>query len=264
MISWKQIGVRRGPMWGERLGAKLLKSDGNIMAWMERHTQVLKSDKHSTVGLLELEQQACYLKYYRHKSWAQRALFQLGIGRGFRSFDGALALLEKHVPVPEPLSCVLIPGGMLLLTQAMQPACDLKAEWLDGPDANRKAELMANAGLALHRLHVAGYCHGDSKWSNFLWSQGQFYLVDLEAVESVAADVLGSKKQARDIARFVLNAEDLSLTPAEFEPFMHAYLDQSKVSENALIGAIMPALNRLRRRHDKHYGARGTRLIGEQ
>lgn len=264
MIDRKQIRVRRGSIWGERLSDELSQFNGNTMDWMEQHTRVIKSDQHSKVGLLELEQQNCYLKYYQSKSWGQRALFRLGIGRGFRSFDGALALLEKQVPVPQPLSCVLIPGGMMLLTRAIQPACDLKAQWLDGPGADLKAALMATAGRVLHGMHAAGYCHGDCKWSNFLWSQGQIYFVDLEAVEVAGGGVLGSTKQARDVARFVLNAEDLSLTRAEFEPFIQTYLEHSKVSEKALIGAIMPVLARLRRRHDKHYGVRGTRLLGGQ
>ena len=265
MISEAQIRIRRGPIWGKRLGQQLLGFGGDTTDWMGQNTQLLKSDKYSRVGLLELEQQACYLKYYQSKSWGQSALFQLGIGRGFRSFEGALALRGKGVSVPEPLSCVLVPGGMMLLTRAIEQARDLKAEWLDGPDRHRQSTLMEQAGYALDGFHAAGYCHGDCKWSNFLWSQGQCYFVDLEAVEHVrAGGIQSSNKQARDIARFVLNAEDLGVNEAELEPFLRAYLGESRMRKSELIACILPALDRLRARHARRYGVRGGRLLGGQ
>lgn len=263
MINRKKFRVRRGSVWGERLIDELSKFDGEAMDWMDRHTRVLKSDKHSKVGLLELDGQTCYLKYYEGKSWGQRVLFKMGRGRGFSSFDSSLALLKNQISVPQPLSCLLVPRGMMLLTEAIQPARDLKTEWLAGPGSQLKLALMGQAGGALREFHATGYCHGDCKWSNFVWSKRHFYFVDLESVKPASGDILGSKKQLRDIARFVLNAEDLGLSEQEFKPFLLAYLDQSKLSEAALAGAIMPILKRLRSRHEKHYGVRGSRLIGE-
>ena len=265
VITDKQISIRRGKTWGERLRQELTGFSGDTMEWMEQRTQLLKSDTHSRVGLMELDQQPCYLKYYQSKSIGQRALFQLGIGRGFRSFDGAMSLKEKRVLVPEPLSCVLVPGGMMLLTCAIEPARDLKAEWLAGAEPDLQSTLMEQAGHALTGLHMAGYCHGDCKWSNFLWSQGQCYLVDLEAVEQVTNGGAGAcNKRARDLARFVLNAEDLSVSDQEFEPFLQVYLEHNPMSRTELIATIIPALDRLRRRHELRYGVRGRRLLGGQ
>lgn len=121
--------------------------------------------------------------------------------------------------------------------------------------------MLRRAGNTLSRLHLAGYCHGDAKWSNWLWSGDDFYLVDLEGVKQVPT---GSKRQLRDLARFVVNAEDLAVSQLSFDCFMESYLAGDTRSKDDTIRAIMPTLMELRKRHEAKYGMRGHRLIGEK
>ena len=264
MIARSSIRILRGTHWGERLREELAGFSGSEVAWMEQNTQLLKSDSHSRVGLLQVHGKLCYLKFYRGKSIGQKALFRLGYARACKSFDAAGGLLRDKVPVPEPLACLLLPGGIMLLTEGMSGAIDLKAIWQGKPGESRQAELMAGAGAALAQLHRAGYCHGDCKWSNLVWSGEKFYLVDLEAVEKVASGAGIGKKQARDLARFVMNAEDLAVSAQLFEFFLNSYLQNSGISRDRAIGLIMPFLLRLRERHKVKYGRRGQRILGEE
>jgi tRNA A-37 threonylcarbamoyl transferase component Bud32 len=252
--------ICRGQSWGERLIETLKTSDLDEISWMEQHTRLIKSDVYSRVGLLQFGGRLCYLKFYRAKSRGQKMLFRLGYARGVRSFDAALKLQQAMVRVPLPLTCIESPRGMMLLTEGIADGEDLKALWQGPMGQSKQEQLLRSAGSTLSRLHLAGYCHGDAKWSNWLWSGDDFYLVDLEGVKQVSP---GSNRQLRDLARFVVNAEDLAVSQASFDCFMESYLTRDPRSKDNTIRAIMPALRELRKRHEAKYGMRGHRLIGE-
>lgn len=252
--------ILRGDRWGERLKKVVADASAGEMAWMQDHTELLKSDDYSRVGLLRLHDSSCYLKFYQSKSAGQNMLFRFGYARGLRSFDAATRLMEADVLVPAPLCCLALPGGMMLLTEGILDGRDLKALWQQGIGDPQRALLMAGAGRALAKLHSAGYSHGDCKWSNFLWSADNFYLVDLEAVKETSR---GGKRQARDLARFTVNAEDLGVAPQVYELFLERYLHGSNNSRAVIVRAMMPFLRQLRRRHEKKYGKRGHEIVRE-
>lgn len=254
------IRILRGDNWGACLQNALAVSPLAELEWMRQHTQLLKSDTHSQVGLIPLQDRLCYLKFYSTKSMGQKILFRLGYARGLRSFDAATELLAADVRVPTPLACLLLPRGMMLLTDGIAGGQDLKALWQEDIGSTKEEMLMSGAGLALATLHNAGYCHGDCKWSNFLWSSQGFYLVDLEGVKRT--DV-GGKRQARDLARFTVNAEDMGVTTECYELFLASYLQGSNHSREIIIRAIMPFLRQLRQRHKLKYGERGQQILRE-
>ena len=70
--------VLRGGHWAGLLLAATDRPPGDPAAWMEHHTRLLKRDRYSRVGLLELGGELNYLKFYRHKSLLQRVGFQIG------------------------------------------------------------------------------------------------------------------------------------------------------------------------------------------
>ena len=250
------VRVLRGEAWAGLLQERLDAQPRDLGLWMEANTRILKSDSHSRVGLLELDSQTCYLKLYRAKSSLQTLAFRWGGSRALRAYDSAVRLLSAGVGVPEPRACLGAPGAMLLLTAGV-PGGDLKALWQQG-EAARPPGLMQAAALTLGRLHAAGYAHGDCKWSNLLWQPGHLLLADLEAV---AAARPGSRRVLRDLARFTLNGEDLSLPREEFESFLGAYLDCTGQQRGPLVEGVLPLLRQLRERHRVRYGERGHHLL---
>jgi len=251
-------GGSSGDGWGVALQDMLATSSIDIAAWMQLHTRLLKSDTNSLVGLLQLQHEACYLKLYRYKSTVQKLLFRLGRGRPVRSFDVACKLAEKEVPVPRPRACLLVPGGVLLLTEGIAGGGNLNDLWREQSAHDKFRQLLHSAGESVARLHRAGYAHGDCKWSNLLWTGGQCYLVDLDGAGKAP---IGSAKQARDLARFTLNAEELDIGPELYEFFLQGYLQGVSVSRSVAIDQMMPSLRLLRDRHLAKYGERGRRLL---
>jgi len=250
--------VIRGEHWAQALLAKLVDADRDTSAWMDVHTHLLKRDPYSQVGLLQLAGRPCCLKLYRCKSSLQSLQFALGRGRAVNSFDGGHSLRAAGVAVPEALALLRVPGGMLLLCSAIEQAENLQVLWPRVDSCATREQILDRAAQLLARLHSAGFAHGDCKWSNWLWAQGQLYLVDLDAVRQAAA---GDRRQARDLARFTLNAEELSLQPALYDLFLEGYLSAMGLSREVLMPPMLVELQRLRQRHLQHYGEPGQRLV---
>ncbi|RLA60825.1 MAG: hypothetical protein DRR04_04660 [Gammaproteobacteria bacterium] len=250
--------IIRGDSWGVALHDTLAASSNNTAAWMQQHTNLLKSDSHCRVGLLRLRHEQCYLKLYRYKSTVQKLLLRLGRGRPVRSFDVACKLAANEVPVPRPRACLLVPEGVLLLTEGIADGRNFNDLWPEQPVHDKFRQLLHGAGESVARLHRAGYAHGDCKWSNLLWTGSQCYLVDLDGVGKAP---MGSAKQARDLARFTLNAEELGIGPELYELFLESYLRGIGGSRSMAIDRMMPALRMLRDRHRVKYGERGQHLL---
>lgn len=260
LVSSPVMQVLVGEHWGSRLIDKIERSSVAPYDWAKKNIEVIKSTTTSLVGLVEVDQQACYLKFYLSKSIWQRGSFRLGMGRGSRSFKMADTLLKHGILVPRPLACVLVPRGMILLTEAVSGATDMQTLWERGLiDLNCDAHgCWQMAGTCLGELHKAGFMHGDFKWSNLLFDKSNLFQVDLEAVAALRP---GSKKRYRDLARFTLNAEDMGAPKGCYKLFLDAYLNASGQLENTVVAGTMPYLNAMRTHHIKKYGARGHALL---
>lgn len=248
--------VLRGSEWARALLAALGDGESDPAGWLAANAAVIKRDPNSLVCLLSLDGRACYLKYYRAKRAWQGLL--LRFGRGVASFDSALALRRAGLDVAEPLACLRTGDGLLLLTEAIEGATDLKALWLAGQDDARLQSLMAAAGQALADWHGRGFTHGDCKWSNILFAGERVVLVDLEAVRRGSPTGRGAR---RDLARFVVNAEDMGLPEPPFRAFLDGYATSLGIDAAALPDIIRPRVDALRRRHRARYGERGRQLI---
>ncbi len=247
--------VLRGGDWAAEALAQLPYDTG---AGLQVHGRLLKRDQHSVVALGELQGETCYLKFYAAKNLLQRGLFALGRGRAIDAYDAAAALTQAGIAVPLAKACLLLGDGLLLATEGMPDAQDLKAVWVQGAPAALRQQMLQAAGETLAALHGAGFAHGDCKWSNLLWEQNRFFLVDLEAVVRCPK---GDRRQARDLARFTLNAEDLGVEPRAYQHFLDAYSGCSSISSADLVEQMRGDLTRLRARHREKYGERGARLI---
>ena len=250
--------IIRGDSWGTQLQQALAASPLDVDSWMQQHTRLLKSDQHSRVGLLQLRHQSCYLKLYRPKSALQHCLSRLGRGRAVRSFDVAEQLAASAVPLPRPLACLLVTEGMLLLTEGLCDALNLSELWRQQLVQAADSQILPAAGQTIAQLHLAGYAHGDCKWHNLLWANDRVYLVDLDGAAPASR---GGAGQARDLARFTLNAEELGVGAPLYERFLAAYLQGVGSTRQATIDRMMPILHKLRRRHVKKYGERGQHLL---
>jgi tRNA A-37 threonylcarbamoyl transferase component Bud32 len=249
--------ILHGQRWGERLCESVRQPPGDISPWMQQHTRLVKKDVYSLAGLLRLDDRECFLKFYRYKSALRKMFPVLGGRRGVRSFTAAQAFANKGVPVPEPLCCLRVPEGLLLLTAGLPNAASLAQLWRQTPSPGEADQLMRAAGVLMAKLHRCGFVHGDCKWSNLLWSAGHFYLIDLDAARTVTL----RSPCARDVARFTLNAEEQGVDRGRYEQFLSSYVDSMGESREVVVRQVLPYLRTFRERHRARYGSCGSPLL---
>lgn len=249
--------LRDGPLC-EALGGELAGST-NTGAWLRKRGQVLKHEPRSMVVLAEIGGQPCYLKLFLGNSRWQGLWVRFSVGRAVRGFDAARQLHDAGVPVPEPLGCLRVDEGALLATAAVA-GTDLKTLWTGDPGhAMDWFSIMQRSAQSVAALHRAGYAHGDCKWANLVLEGDHCMLVDLDGVTRATP---ASKRQAADIARFTLNAEELSLPVEYFDAFIETYCLETGRSWSEVTAATIAPLVSLRKRHARKYGRRGHELLG--
>jgi tRNA A-37 threonylcarbamoyl transferase component Bud32 len=228
----------------------------------ERNTNMIKSGSVSRVGLVQVaDGSLSYVKHYRARSLGQRLALALGVSRPQRCFSITREIKQQGLPVPDathllpvtrpgslPWGCYFIGEGLL--------GSDLRALWVESEDRAGLTPLLAQTGLELARLHQADYVHGDCKWSNIHFQTGRLTWLDLDN-----AGRFQPKRAARDVARFVVNAEDLAAGREQLDEFLNAYAEARDMTTVDLLHWIGPALAKLRARHAASYGERGSRLV---
>lgn len=235
-------------------------SEVSTRDWLLANGRVLKNDTHSVVVLVPIAGREHYIKLFVSKSSWQGVMFRFSVSRAVRGHDFARRLHEAGLPVPQALCCLLVPEGTLLVTEAVAGS-DLKTLWRgDSSDSLNWPFIMQRSAGAVAALHRAGYAHGDCKWANLLMGPEACFLVDLDGVHKTA---WASRKQAADIARFTLSAEELSLPDEYYAIFLDSYCQLTGRGRADVIKAVMPRLRNLRQRHEARYGRRGHLLLGE-
>lgn len=254
-MSKRRVRVVRGKC--PELVARLEQQTTPVANWCSQHAHTIKDTAHSWVGFVELDDASVWLKVFRPKGLAQQFSMRLGRHRALRSFNSANNLLKAQLPVPLPIACLQVGGEMLLVTKRLPQGGDLLSLW-QSQGEHLPAAIWREAGSVIGQLHRAGFVHGDCKWSNIYRAHDQHYLLDLEAVARVG---VGASVAYRDVARFVLNAEDMGASSGILQTFLTAYACEVDSSIEEVSIATLPQLKRLRQRHERKYGRRGHILL---
>ena len=112
--------------------------------------------------------------------------------------------------------------------------------------------MMRGAALTLSVLHRAGYTHGDCKWRNLLWIDGECFMVDLDGARR--RRLFAARARARDVARFTVSAEEAGVPSSLLQAFLDSYVAHSGVAREELLRRMQPNLEKLRGRHLEKYG----------
>ncbi|MFK7975744.1 MAG: lipopolysaccharide kinase InaA family protein, partial [Halioglobus sp.] len=184
--------------------------------------------------------------------------YSIGRGRALHSHRAAGNLRREGVSVPEPLGVLRLPEGMVLLSEAIPGNGNLLQVWREGPSKEEGGRILQVAGHVLGHLHTTGFAHGDCKWNNILWDGNGISLVDLDAVCKAE---LHSARQARDIARFTVYAEEMGVDAEQFNLFLESYLQVLGATRQRVVETMVPFVYSIRAKHLARYGHHGSRLV---
>ena len=253
-----KIHIVRGDSWAALLQEELGQSSLSVPEWMEEHTKIIKSGTDNLSGLLRLDDEVCFLKFYPFKSFLHRILFSLGFAQPLRNYHAKRELGAQGVAVPRPLACLRVAGGILLMIEGLSGARNLLEAWRRGLADEDALCMMRSAGVTLGTFHQAGYALGSCTWDNLLWDGFRVWLIDLDGSRKSAA---GSAAQAQDLAQFTANAEDLEIGAQNYTPFLDAYLQGVNRSRHDVTRRMQPFLMELRDLNLVGDKQRGHRLV---
>ena len=123
-----------------------------------------------------------------------------------RELNGVKALKAAGIATPELLVADHLFAGSLpiIIFAELQSASTLVDLWFATPEVQVRRELLKTAIEAIAVHHRAGLLQSDIHWSNFLFSDDQFFTIDGDAVDSAGLGVaLGREKSRANIALFL-------------------------------------------------------------
>lgn len=247
--------------------SRLKYGDSVVEAAFRQSVNLLKEDSFSYAGLCLSPPfpNAGFVKCYVPKGIFGRVVARLRWSRADRLFRRADAI-DSHLPVAKPLSIVRNQTSLRVYVFYPLVAGKNLSEFLkqDYPDDRQLGSLLSRVGTVLAELHQAGWCHGDFKWGNVVVSPGAqdrdypgICFVDLDGIRRTGS----TRSAARDLARFIVNAEDYRLNEAIVRQFVDSYAASlGEPTERVLLRCARP-LRKLRRRHDRKYGLRDTSMF---
>lgn len=230
-------------------GAKVLPD--LLAQWPPAPDKLLRDNPKLQAFVWHHQGQALFVKCFRYQG-LRRLAARLGRERGLAGFRAAARLRAAGIDTPAALALVRDSSckRSWLLTQLLDGAANCHQLAEAGLSDEMKQQLF-QAGLALLvKLHQSGHAHGDFKWANLMWQQAQarLWLIDLDGVRVCCP---GSKPQLRDLARFLLNAEEVGVDASARDAAFQSYCKQMQLSPDLARRHFDASYQRLWQRHQR-------------
>lgn len=181
--------------------------------------KLLKRGNSSTVALVEIDGREFVLKRYNIKSFWHGLSRMFRPSRAHHSWRNASVLEMLGVATPHPYLFLeervfrIFRRRAYFLCEYI-PAQDVGTQWGKGGDSNDAVEGLNKAGISevvdlfrqfLKLMNDYYISHGDMKASNFIISDKQLYVLDLDAMRRHESRKGFSQKFTADLARFRKN-----------------------------------------------------------
>lgn len=219
-------------------------------------TQKIKQDPQSYSSIICLDTREVFVKVYQQKSFKRILQSRFARPRGYRTWQIHCQLADATLAVPRPLAYIRHGISEYIFSECKLNTHDLR-HFIGTKTLNTRfdeLDILTKAAKLIADMHKAGFTHGDCKWGNFLWgdSEHALYMVDFDGVKPYQ-----KKGAARDLARFMINAEEAGIEEDQINKFLTSYCrlmqmgerKKAKYDVHALEMEIAPIMERIRIRH---------------
>lgn len=219
--------------------------------WPPTPRRTLRDNPKLQAFIWQHQTQTLFVKCFRYAG-LRRLAACLGRERGLAGFEAAQKLRAAGIATPAAVALIRAAGcrRSWLLTKMLDGAANCHQLAEAGLSAAMQQRLLQDGLALLLQLHQAGCAHGDFKWANLMWQETaqKLWLIDLDGVTTSRA---GSKAQLRDLARFLLNAEEVGVALAELQQAFSDYCQELGLDTAKARHLFLPSYARLARRHGR-------------
>jgi len=211
--TWQQLSIYRRDTKSIEFEKLLNDTDSD-------NRTILKDGNTCTVSLIETSQQNVVCKRYNIKNVWHGLMRAFRASRASRSWRNAYRLYALHIATPLPLA---------LVEERLGPI--RRKAWLFMPyiDGTSAHDLFRNDSHA-DRLHIAAsqfsqlfgkmirakLSHGDMKATNFIFSDEELFVIDLDSMQQHKSDASFARAFRVDMQRFMKNWSELPEVAALF------------------------------------------------
>lgn len=255
-----------------------LLNDGNPDDLFLDNSGLLKSSESTCSALVQIpaaitagDLEPLFVKKFRFKGIIHSLKPLLHQHRAQVMWQVSWHLLNHSIPVAEPEGYLLKQLGPFCLKgyffARVLPRCFTLDEL--AADLDQLTIRLDSGGLSgvlaqnIASMHISGVSHGDLKWTNILVDKenNELWFVDLDSAE-LHGQSPSTKAAARDLARFLLSAQEAGIEEAILERFLDQYAHHRELSRAKIDGPIDKILRKLQYRHKKKYGDKGSKSGG--
>lgn len=183
---------------------------------------VIKNGNTCTVSLLEIAEQKIICKRYNIKNSWHALMRAFRISRASRSWRNAHRLMKFAIATPAPIALVENRFG------PVRRGAWFFMQHIDGVnaydtfrDTDKTQQQLIDAVSQFVRLFEkmlqAKLSHGDMKVTNFIFSDNELFVIDLDSMQQHHNDTIFHQAFRQDMARFMRNWSDLPAIATLFE-----------------------------------------------
>ncbi|MDX1802651.1 MAG: lipopolysaccharide kinase InaA family protein [Alcanivorax sp.] len=223
--------------------------------WPPKSLSLLRNTEKIRAGIFKDENGAWFMKRYKYKG-LKRVAAIAGRERAKINFSVSKEWGYLGIAVPSPVGVIEEPFGSgfcWFVCSAIADSFDLHHQ-ASKNNENRKEFIewvMEKCMTIIVAVHQSGWCHGDMKWANFLSSrEGEVFIVDFDSARKTKK---GGRRQAKDIARFIVNAQEEGASEESLKKFYEKYKEclDFKVKDNL----VERYREKIRKRHSRKINA---------
>ena len=209
-------------------------------------------------GSAQLATPHCFVKAFHSPQLWHRLGRTLGYSRAKATFDYSQLLLARGICVPKPYA--YLDGGLsekssYFFSEAINnsPSINDYLACQAEKTGSELVDIFFLIGKQLAMLHALNLQHGDFKWGNILIdiNHNQVIIIDLDAVKPAAR-----KAKARDIARFLVNGEESTITELANPTFIKGYTSLNAQGDQAPLKEAAYIKSKIVQKHRKKYPQR--------
>ncbi len=213
-----------------------------------------ESSRHVFIGTMT-DNEKVFCKLYREQgliAWFKRLVFS---SKAETAHQRVKTVVDLGLPSPKSLGFIHSGRGINFLSYHFSEYIDgaetLESQLREGQFSVQELdEVLMTIIQSLALLHDTGYCHGDTKLSNFICRQKDVFFVDLDGFGTIS----NKRKPERDLARFFVGLSELKVLKGNYRLLVTRYCEKRHIDPQNLVSKIEVFISKFQSNHKEKYG----------